>query len=374
MAHETFIVGILSPLIVVVFLRILHSTFRASNAPLPPGPKPRLLVGNLFDVTGDVKLDCKLYHKWCKELETDILYLNVLGTSMIVLDSYEASTELLDKRSTTYSGRSRMPMVKELMGWDFHFGFMDCGDTWRRHRKLMHQQFNAADVKDFRPRQIIAARRLLKRLLNGPDNIVKEMQQMSGEIILSIIYGINVQSSNDPYIDMAETGVQPILEASVPGAFLVDTFPLLKYVPTWFPGAEFKCKAREWRKLARKMVDVPFEETKEAINSGVANPSFVMKCLDNIVNVDKNKNVYEEDVRSVAGTAYQAGSDTVAATLAYCILVLLEHPRIAKKAQQEIDSAVLPGNFPDFHDEESLPYTTAIMKEILRWQVIAPIG
>lgn len=38
-------------------------------------------------------------------LGTDILYINVLGTSLVVLDSSEAATDLLERRSSRYSGR-----------------------------------------------------------------------------------------------------------------------------------------------------------------------------------------------------------------------------------------------------------------------------
>lgn len=38
---------------------------------------------------------------------------------------------------------------------------------------------------------------------------------------------------------------------------------LVKYVPEWVPGAGFKKQAREWRKLATGMVDLPFNMVKE---------------------------------------------------------------------------------------------------------------
>ncbi len=41
-----------------------------------------------------------------KDPDTDILYLNVAGTSLVVLDTSEAAMELLEKRSSIYSGRS----------------------------------------------------------------------------------------------------------------------------------------------------------------------------------------------------------------------------------------------------------------------------
>lgn len=38
-------------------------------------------------------------------LDTDILRLSVAGTTLIVLDTSEAATELLEKKSSIYSGR-----------------------------------------------------------------------------------------------------------------------------------------------------------------------------------------------------------------------------------------------------------------------------
>ena len=37
--------------------------------------------------------------------DSDIIHVNVLGTSMIILNSYEVATDLLDRRSSTYSSR-----------------------------------------------------------------------------------------------------------------------------------------------------------------------------------------------------------------------------------------------------------------------------
>ena len=39
-------------------------------------------------------------------IDSDIIGLNVLGSNIVVLDTLEAANDLLDKRSTLYSGRS----------------------------------------------------------------------------------------------------------------------------------------------------------------------------------------------------------------------------------------------------------------------------
>jgi hypothetical protein len=127
--------------------------------PLPPGPKKLPLIGNLLDMP--TSFEWMTYHKWCKEFgaqiytllwdailtllaDSDIIHLNMGGTSLIVLDTSEATTELLERRSSVYSDRyrlcccsvwiswnifcrARMPMINELMGWHFNFGFMKYG-------------------------------------------------------------------------------------------------------------------------------------------------------------------------------------------------------------------------------------------------------
>jgi hypothetical protein len=85
---------------------------------------------------------------------------------------------------------------------------------------------------------------------------------MSGEVIISIAYGLDVLTKDDPYIAAAEKGIYPLVVAAIPGTFLVDTFPWLKYVPSWMPFAGFQRKAKEWRELTMTMIEKPFEAGK----------------------------------------------------------------------------------------------------------------
>lgn len=90
---------------------------------------------------------------------------------------------------------------------------------------------------------------------------------MAGATILSIAFGIQTQEENDPYIEISEEGARSVIIAAVPGAFLVDSIPLLKYVPAWFPGASFRRRARRWHDLARRMLEAPYTEAKRNIVS-----------------------------------------------------------------------------------------------------------
>lgn len=50
------------------------------------------------------------------------------------------------------------------------------------------------------------------------------------------------------------------------------------------------------------------------------------------------------------------------------------HPDAQGRAQREIDSVVGTGRFPDFGDEKSLPYVSAVVEEVMRWHPVAPVG
>ncbi|KAJ7460266.1 cytochrome P450 [Mycena latifolia] len=343
-----------------------------SHLPLPPGPAKLPLVGNLFDIPAHFQWE--KYMEWSKEYDSDIIHLNLAGQSVIVLSSLEATTALLEKRSSIYSDRPDIPMVTdpELMGWDFNVAIMKYGDTWRRNHRLLNETFNVKAARQYRPLELRASRALLPRLLDHPDAFLDHFYQMAGEVIMAVTYGIHVLPSNDPYIIVAHTVVQNAAVAAVPGRFLVNSFPSLKYVPSWFPGAGFKRQATEWSKTVRAMRDLAFAETKRQMESGVAPRSFTVEHLEGL----RNEDVYyqEKDVKASSSTMFAAGADTTVSSLSTFVLAMLLNPDAQKRAQAEIDSITGGKYLPDFDDEASLPYVSALVKEFLRWRNVLPVA
>jgi cytochrome P450 len=56
------------------------------------------------------------------------------------------------------------------------------------------------------------------------------------------------------------------------------------------------------------------------------------------------------------------------------MLAMILYPEVQEKARQEIDSVIGRGRLPDFNDRGSLPYIEACVKEVLRWNPVAPLG
>lgn len=47
-------------------------------------------------------------------------------------------------------------------------------------------------------------------------------------------------------------------------------------------------------------------------------------------------------------------------------LAMVYFPEVQTKAQAELDAVIGSGDFPEFSDEQILPYLSAIFKELLR--------
>jgi len=56
------------------------------------------------------------------------------------------------------------------------------------------------------------------------------------------------------------------------------------------------------------------------------------------------------------------------------VLAMLLHPEKQIKAQQELDAVIGRSRLPTSADAPDLPYIGALIKEILRWEVLSPIG
>lgn len=62
-------------------------------------------------------------------------------------------------------------------GWDFNFAFMQYGDTWRAHRRIVHQHFGPEAIRNYHPLLISRNNNLLQNLLEEPETMVEQLKQ-----------------------------------------------------------------------------------------------------------------------------------------------------------------------------------------------------
>ncbi|KAJ3995887.1 cytochrome P450 [Lentinula boryana] len=339
------------------------------NLPLPPGPKKLPLLGNSLDMPST--FHWITFSKWGDQFNSDILHLKVAGVDYIILNSYEAITDLLDKRSSIYSSRPHVTMLQDL--WDRDLLLLPYGEDFKAHRRLFQQgEYRESSGRTLNPGADL--------LLETPDEWLAHIKHMTSTVILAVAYGIHVQPKNDPNIAAAEEMIKVLNIAGIPGAFLVDVFPILKYIPYWFPGASFQRKAREWNGILSATITPPFMKVKQEMANGIAEDSFSLRCLQNTKNPDPRPDRLskeEEVIKETVGTMYEGGADTGNTALRTFLVAMMCFPHVQLEAQEELDRVVGKGRLPDYEDlddKDSLPYLHAVIFECMRWQPIVPLA
>ena len=67
-----------------------------------------------------------------------------------------------------------------------------------------------------------------------------------------------------------------------------------------------------------------------------------------------------------------AGADTTVSAIGTFFLAMVTYPEVQKEAQTELDN-VLNGRLPEYSDILSLPYLSALVKEVIRYAAICSL-
>ena len=108
----------------------------------------------------------------------EIVYLNIMGKDMIVLNSSKVAADLLEKRSTTYSNRPVATMCGEIIGWNRAMGLLQNGPRFREFRKYMNKFMGTrASVAKFAPLQERETAKFVARVMTDPESLVKQTRK-----------------------------------------------------------------------------------------------------------------------------------------------------------------------------------------------------
>ncbi|KAF9522726.1 cytochrome P450 [Crepidotus variabilis] len=335
--------------------------------PYPPGPAAKnWIAGNISEIP--VENQWFLFTEWSK-IYGDLTYFRALHQHFIVINKLEVAIELFEKRSNNYSSRPHATMV-DLMGWDFNSGLKPYGNIWRNQRRLLQQYLKPEATRSYQTTQVQKIHDMLLQLLESPNDFMNHVQHSSGSIIMATMYGHDVQTKDDPYTKIAGLALDRLAIALFPGAYLVNTISALRLLPKWLPGcAEFNNFAVETRTLTDKMRNDPVEKVQQLRGTSGERRCIAGNMLENCRSDDEL-----EDIKCVCATMYAGGADTTISSVQTFFYAMANYYDVQSKAQEEIDRVVGRERLPSFEDRPSMPYSEAIVREILRWRPLTPLG
>ncbi|OAP55993.1 hypothetical protein AYL99_10145 [Fonsecaea erecta] len=337
------------------------------NAKLPPGPKGKPIVGNLLDIPP--KHSWLKFKAWADEYGP-LYRISIFGRNLVIVSTEKIANDLLRERGNLYSSREQLPMAARLMSQNLRPLFLPYGDLWRRGRKVMHNMTMHASATSYQPVQIYESERLLCDLLRTPDKYEQLFERYAAAVVMRLCYGKTVDTGDEAYVRDILQIVHTVERVASPGAYLVDTFPALLWLPAWL--APFKREAARLHAFEIKVFRGLLLEVRDQMQAGKGPRCFSRTFLER----QAEFGLSDDEGAYVIGTLFEAGAGTTAAAMMSFVLCMCHHPEWQTKIQQEVDAVVGgdDGRVPDFRDIPQLPTCRAVIKEVLRWRPVTAGG
>ncbi|KAK4545451.1 hypothetical protein LTR36_002801 [Oleoguttula mirabilis] len=366
MAFSTSILAVFISLVALSVYSHLKSKQKVpQGAKLPPGPAGKPLIGNLLDIPPA--------HSWLRFKEWADQYGPLFRLSLAGREHYVVSTEkvanaLLRERGNIYSSREQLPAAVKLLGDSLRPLFYPHDDTFRQSRRLMHRLCKEGAAITYQSTQILESTRLLYDLIRNPEDYEGWLMRYSSGLIFRVGFGKVMKDNDDPLLKRLFAENHQLERVASPGAYLVDTFPILMNLPDWL--APFK---RELKALHVEEQDIFFglhEDVRREVQQGTA-PDCWQKTY--IEHAEEYKLTTAHGAY-VVGTLFEAGAGTTAAAMMSWLLCMALHPDELRKLQQQLDEVVGNDRLPTFDDLPNLPRVRAVAKETLRWRPVTAGG
>ncbi|KAG1896365.1 cytochrome P450 [Suillus fuscotomentosus] len=323
----------------------------ARRLPLPPGPPGRWLLGNTMPKS-HVPFQ---FARW-----TGTLW--ACHRIFVVIGSHQAATDIMEKEGANLADRPRSIAVQETLSDGLGVLLQGSGERLRRLRRVLHAGLQPKVAESYEPIQTRHAKNLVLDVLNDPKNHQGHAMRYSASVVMSFTYGKTTPTSYaDPEVVAVNKALARFGQAIRPGAYLVDTYPILRFVPGYLS------QLKAWQKENLALYDRQLDTVRRQMREGNTRPSFARFMLEH----QKEYQLEDKDLAYIAGAMFTAGSDTTASAITIMMMAAATHTDAQARVQEELDNVVGRMRLPTFGDQEMLPQVTAFMLESLRWRPVS---
>ncbi|KAJ1302232.1 hypothetical protein OPQ81_001053 [Rhizoctonia solani] len=367
--RETWVFLALGTAIVLIGYRKLRKN--RSRLPLPPAPVP---AHWLFGHAEFLRLPHRhvLLGTKYKLIYGDVMSVSTTFDHFVYLNSVDSVIELLEKRAAATADRPPNIMLKELMGWGEGVALHSHDERHKKMRRVMASALHPVAARSYAPQHMETTLNFVRNVYISPGKFKEHAANAIGTFILRLTYG-HVATKDDRLISTVHKAVEYFMKGAG-HHYWVNDFPILKHVPSWFPGGGFQKVGKRGKEFRNRYADEPFYEVLQQIrHNRLSRTSYTSRLLEEKGGV----NATPEDrdlIKWTAAAMYVAGSTTTMHIIIVLFFMLALYPEVAQQAQSEIDSVVGRGRLPDFTDRDSLPYMEALLQEIMRVSPPTPLG
>uniref|UniRef100_G1SQJ4 unspecific monooxygenase n=1 Tax=Oryctolagus cuniculus TaxID=9986 RepID=G1SQJ4_RABIT len=303
---------------------------------LPPGPTPFPIIGNILQIDAkDISKSLTKFSECYGPVCT--VFLGMKPT--VVLHGYEAVKEALVDLGEDFAGRGSFPMAEKVnKGLGITFSN---ANTWKEMRR-----FSLMTLRNFG----MGKRSIENRVQEEARCLVEELRETNASpcdptfilgcapcnVICSIIFHNRFDYKDEEFLKLMEKLNENVRILSSPWLQVSNNFP----------------------------------EHQKSLE--VNDPRDFIDCF--LIKMEKENNL-EFTLEGLVITVldlFGAGTETTSTTLRYSLLLLMKHPEVAAKVQEEIERVIGRHRSPCMQDRSRMPYTDAVIHEIQRFINLLP--
>ncbi|KAL4778358.1 cytochrome P450 [Aspergillus varians] len=322
--------------------RLILTLVRRSSQPLPPGPKPAPVIGNIHQLPKSLQW-LHLYH-WSKTYGP-VMHLSMAGQPLVILSTHQAAHDLLNRRSQRYSDRPRMVMAGDLVTKNMH---------------MLLRPLRAASR--YRPLQDIESQQLLFDVLGEWDKFGEKgvdfhhhFERAMASTIYCLNYGYRLQTGFEKELLDGKRVQAEFARTGQLGAYMVDSFPSLNYLPGFLA---------PWKKEGEELYELERELHVGNLEKGLRNRSW--NFARHMKGSPGAKGMPTEELAFDLGILADAGLDTSTVALDWFIVAwITSGSHWVGNAQRILDEVVGRDRMPTFEDRPKLSYIDAIANSIV---------
>jgi len=363
MAYEVELVAILVVLL-LVFIKNLRKPWK-----YPPGPPALPIIGSIpFLPTKVLQGFGVSLQDYMADTYGDVSGLYIANVSMVFVSDVEIlkalfKSDLMEDRPPISPYHEIRLGTKETGARGLLFSF---GQEWKDQRKFSSRKLRELGLGKSSMEGGINGEvcKLIERIKR--DHVGKPTSLtlvMNGSIVNSlwvVLAGEELPLDDPKLLTIIEAIDEAIKVNTQPNMFLVR-------MGDWFV-RKFSLDFQSHKKMFDTILDL----VQDCIDRHKKNFNPEAECNDFIDEYLKEEDLDEKSLACTLGDLFLAGIETTTTTLIWGFLYLLHHPHVQEKVHLEIDKVLGDNKLATLEDEANLPYTCAVIKEILRHSSIVP--